>query len=213
VTQDPQSPNSVTLATYEAAAARYAEHVPAVPSAPMSRFIEDVVELLPAAAAVLEVGSATGRDADLLEAKGLRVTRTDATEAFVTRLQARGLPARRLNVLTDDLGGPWDLLYASAVFLHFSAAELTGVLAKAAGAVVPGGVLAFTVKQGDGEGWTTAKLDRPRHFTYWRAPALRSLFESSAWEVHSLALVPGTPEDWLYVICRLPTGRAAGAPQ
>jgi hypothetical protein len=39
--------------------------------------------------------------------------------------------------------------------------------------VVNDGVLAFTVKEGDGAAWSDAKLGLPRHFTYWRAQAVR----------------------------------------
>jgi len=38
---------------------------------------------------------------------------------------------------------------------------------------VDGGVVAFTVKEGDGAEWSTAKLGLPRHFAYWREPAVR----------------------------------------
>jgi hypothetical protein len=31
----------------------------------------------------------------------------------------------------------------------------------------------MTLKEGDGEEWRTVKLGLPRHFTYWREPALR----------------------------------------
>jgi len=198
------SRNPRTLAAYEAAADLYAEQTLATPSAPLLAFIDSLVEMVPAAATVLEIGSATGRDAALFEARGMRVCRTDATQAFVSRMRAHDQAARLLNILTDDLGGPWDLIYASAVFLHFSVAELTQVLAKAAGAVLPGGLLAFTVKQGSGAAWSTAKLGRPRHFTYWREPALRALIDASAWQAVSIEQVAGANEDWLYSICRRP---------
>ncbi len=74
---------------------------------------------------MLEIGSATGRDAAVLEARGLKVRRTDATPAFVDRLRADGVAADVLNVITDELGGPWDAIYAGAVFLHLNVLELT----------------------------------------------------------------------------------------
>ncbi len=107
-----------------------------------------------------------------------------------------------LNVITDQLGGPWDAIYANAVFLHLNVRELMQVLVKTAAAVVPAGMLAFTLKVGDGDGWTTTKLNRPRHFTYWREPALRTVLSTSPWNVESIDHVVGLNDDWLYCICR-----------
>lgn len=64
------------------------------------------------------------------------------------------------------------------MFLHLDARELMQVLVKTAAAVVPAGMLAFTLKVGDGEGWTTTKLNRPRHFTYRREPAPRAVLST-----------------------------------
>lgn len=76
-------------------------------------------------------------------------------------LRDRGMPAQVLKVITDELGGPWDGIYANAVFLHLDVGELTAVLGKTAAAVRPGGVLGSTLKEGDGAGWTTEKLGDP----------------------------------------------------
>lgn len=71
-----------------------------------------------------------------------------------------------------------------------------------AGGVCDRGVLAFTVKEGDGEGWSEAKLDLPRFFTYWREPAARTALECAGWAVLSIDHVAGRHEPWLYVLAR-----------
>jgi SAM-dependent methyltransferase len=197
------STNARTLAAYEAAAEDYERAEPARNPPALTAFLEAFSQLLPAGTAVLEFGSATGRDAAFLEERGLCVHRTDATWAFVQRLRSKGLAAEPLNVLSDELGGPWRAMYAGAVFLHLSEAELGQVLAKTASAALPGGLLAFTLKEGDGSRWTTAKLDRPRHFTYWREPGLRSLIEASPWEVIAVEHAAGHTEPWLHCLCVL----------
>jgi SAM-dependent methyltransferase len=202
--------NARTLASYEAAADRYAERQPAATPTELLAFLDAIAGSLPPSGRVLEIGSATGHDAALLEARGLRVHRTDATRAFVEQLRSRGLQAEILNVITDELGGPWDGVYANAVLLHLDASELAGVLAKTAGAVVPGGVLGFTVKEGDGAGWSTAKLDHPRHFTYWRPAPLRVMLDSSPWDLIGLERVAGAGDDWLYCLCRRPRTSGPG---
>ena len=201
---DPRETNARTLAAYEAAAERYARAQFPTPPEGVIGFIDSVAARLPAGAAVLEIGSATGQDAELLEQRGLRVRRSDATLAFVRSLRARGLQAEHLNVLTGELGGPWEAVYANAVFLHLSGQELARVLARTAAAVIPGGLLAFTLKEGDGTAWSSHKLGLPRHFTYWREEPLRALIAASPWKLEHLGRETGRKDDWLQCICRAP---------
>jgi len=96
---------------------------------------------------------------------------------------------------------------ANAVFLHLTPEELAGVLARTATAVAPGGLLAFTVKEGDGAAWSSHKLGRPRHFTYWREDPLRALIADSPWELESLERETGRKDEWLQCLCRAEAAR------
>ena len=199
---DDQQTNAATIKSYEAAADLYlALNVPAPDW--LVQFMDDFVARLPLAASILELGSGPGRDADLLEAKGLTVARSDATVAFLDMMRARGVSARRLNLLTDGLGGPWPGIYANAVFLHLRDTELPLVLRKIATATAEDGLLAFTVKEGDGSAWTTDKIRQPRFFQYWREPTLRSLLLETGWDVVRVDHAVGRSDDWLLLICRL----------
>ncbi len=102
----------------------------------------------------------------------------------------------------DDFGGPYDAVLADAVLLHVTREQFVDVLQRARQAVASGGVLAITLKEGDGEAWTDAKLGRPRHFTYWREPAVRAALTDTGWHVLSLEHVAGRVEPWLFVIAR-----------
>lgn len=143
---------------------------------------------------VLELGSGPGWDALHLEARGLRVTRSDATPAFLTLLRAAGHEARVLDVRIDDLGGPYDGILADAILLHLDRPQLDDVVVRARDAVLDNGILGFTVKEGDGDGWTTAKLGRPRHFTYWRELGLRDALTRAGWTVDRLDHIAGRHE-------------------
>jgi predicted TPR repeat methyltransferase len=79
-------------------------------------------------------------------------------------------------------------------------------LVKAQAAVPDGGLLAFTLKEGDGEGWSTAKLELRRYFVYWREAPLREALDAAGWEMLSLDHVMGRAEPWLFVICRRSVG-------
>ncbi len=193
---------SRTLSTYERGVDVYLRESSPTPSAPYADFRRAVIDLLPPGARMLELGSGPGHDALFFEERGVQVHRTDGARAFVERLRAQGHSAFLLEVTADDFGGPFDIVFANAVLLHLTAAQLGDVLRKAGAAVGWEGLLALTVKEGDGEAWTTAKMGEPRFFTYWRASTLRAHLAATGWMPLSLDRVEGRLEPWLYVICR-----------
>ncbi|GAA4723313.1 hypothetical protein GCM10023350_01920 [Nocardioides endophyticus] len=139
---------------------------------------------------VLEIGSGPGRDAASLESAGLSVRRTDVTPAFVDLLREAGHAADVLDPLTDDLddpqrpGTPYDGVWASACLLHVERGDVPTVLSRLADATRAGGNLALSLKEGDGEAWSThGSVGAPRRFVYWREPALREVLESAGWRV------------------------------
>jgi len=190
----------VTLRSYEAGADAYLQQSPP-PGTRVRAYLDQLADLV-VAGTVLELGSGPGWDAAYLESRGSRVVRTDAVNAFVDLLLAAGHPARLLDVRVDDFGGPYDAVMANAVLLHLSREQFVDVLGRARCAVAHHGVLAFTVKEGDGERWSRAKLGLPRHFTHWREPELRSALEANGWQVLSLEHVTGRVEPWLFVVAR-----------
>ena len=116
-----------------------------------------------------------------------------------------GLTPLRIDALGDDLGGPWDAVFACAVLLHLTRDELARVLDRIRDAVRPGGRLAFSVKEGDGSSWSDHRLGAPRFFTYWRPGPLVALLSQHGWTVDLLQRRAGTRDDWLLLIAR--TGR------
>lgn len=114
----------------------------------------------------LELGSGTGRDADYLESHGgISVRRTDAVSGFVQALRKKGYAADTLNALTDDLGGPYCMVFANGVFPHFSDAQAKHVITKAFDSLASDGLLVASFKITDAilhwhlgtiEGWDIA---------------------------------------------------------
>ena len=198
-----EDPAVVTLRSYQAAAQRYIDRSPPAPApdSPLTRLLDGLAELA-GGSHVLELGCGGGRDALALEQRGLTVTRTDATPAFVEHMRAAGHEARLLDVRSDELGGPYDAVLANAVLLHLGRAELERALQRIRSAVGDTGLLAVTLKEGDGARWSTAKIGLPRHFTYWREPALRELLTRTGWAVVSLEHGRFADEPWLCVLAR-----------
>ncbi len=173
-----------TVRSYDRDAAAYARASPTMPDS-VRADIEDFVERVGVGARVLEIGSGGGRDALLMETLGLRVRRTDITPGFVALLREQGFDADLLDPLVDDLPvpeGPYDAVWANASLLHVRRADLPTVLAGLARVTRVGGLLRISLKEGDGDGWSThGSIAGPRHFTYWRADPLRDVVAAAGW--------------------------------
>lgn len=188
------SDNEVTLATYEQAADAFRESIPTEPNTLLIDLLAEAVE---PGARVLELGSGTGRDALELERRGFVVRRTDATQAFLEMMRADGYDAEPLNAITDDFGGPYDAVFADAVFLHFDRAQLADVLRKSARAAP---VLAFATREGKGEEWSNRNLDLPRHFVMWQEEPLRELLTATGWKVEHFNRGESRIGFWFHVL-------------
>jgi SAM-dependent methyltransferase len=199
-------PDDATIAAYQSRVQEYLLGTP-WPFPELIAFLDRFASLA-GQGPVLEIGSGPGRDAGYLESRGVRVIRTDATPAFVSLLRDAGHDARLLDARTDPLGGPYQGIMANAVLLHLSRDQFEDVLRRARAAVVPTGVLAFTLKEGDGEAWSEHKLGVPRHFTYWREPTVRAALDRAGWPDASIDHV-ASGGGWLHVLAR--SGSAASA--
>jgi SAM-dependent methyltransferase len=196
-----------TVEAYDAHAAAYHAGVLALPDTTDDQLTAFAGAVVPGGR-VLEIGSGPGRDAASLEAAGLSVRRTDITPSFVALLREAGHPADVVDPLTDDLddperpGTPYDGVWASACLLHVARPDLPTVLSRLAAVTRDGGVLALSVKEGDGEVWSThGHVAAPRHFVYWRATPLRAVLEASGWRLEELRTTRSerTGEPWLEV--------------
>ena len=173
-------PAAATVAAYDVSAAEYAagtadlsEHGAAAVTAFARR--------LPPGARVLEIGSGGGRDA--LAPRGRRAVRPpDRHHPGVRRAAAVRRPRRRPRSTRCTTTWPTPSARASRTtacgptrrLLHVGRADLPVVLARLAEVTRPGGVLRLTVKEGDGETWSThGNVSAPRRFTFWREGPLR----------------------------------------
>lgn len=201
--------NIQTLQSYEAHVGDYISGTSDVVSGPSKDWIDAALNGLPKDSAILELGSAFGRDAAYIERQGYCVECSDAAQGFLDHLKRNGFRARRLDVLIDPLPAAWDLIIANAVFLHFTPTEFAAALAKTSNALAPQGRFAFSLKQGDGEEWSSAKLNAPRYFCYWQTEALPPLLEQAGfthWDIKSV-MTERTHAAWIYVIATKPLPR------
>jgi SAM-dependent methyltransferase len=171
--------NTITLSSYERCADAYIEKtVPEIPPN-LKIWIDTVLSGVPHSAKILEIGSGSGRDAAYMESLDYKVNRTDATVAFIKHLKNNGHHAELLNILTDELpDNSYDLIYANAVLLHFTHEELETIIQKIHMALKKNGKLAFTLKEGQGQEWSTKTLKDPRYFMFWTKQNIEQLIKN-----------------------------------
>ncbi|WP_436496638.1 class I SAM-dependent DNA methyltransferase [Actinokineospora sp. HUAS TT18] len=165
---------SNTVQSYEAYAATYNTLVAAEPTARHAGLLR---RLAPAGATVLEIGSGPGRDADYLESLGVTVRRTDATQAFLDIQAERGKHGELLDVITDELGGPYDAVLAECVLIHVGRADIDAVLGKIAAALRPGGRFLVSLREGEGE------ADGDYLMAYWHRADFAAQLTAAGFEI------------------------------
>ena len=185
-----------TINAYEDYAERYDALVRHVPNQREQKWLKRLVEITGPGGRILEVGSGPGYDADFVEGLGVQVRRTDATKRFLELQAARGKHGEFLDLITDDLGGPYDAVLALCVLIHVPREQTDQVLAKIAGSLRPGGAFLVSMRIGDGE--TSGEY----HTVYWRRDDFAARLETPGWSLSgmnstSAAIVKSGPPSWL----------------
>ena len=199
------SPNARTVESYEQIADDYARETAG--SGVLSGGLTRLAETVPAGHA-LEIGSGPGWDADALEEAGMTVRRTDIAQAFIELQRSRGKQIDRLDVINDDLDGPYDAVVTLHVLQHVEPNDLPAVLAKVAGALRPDGRFLVSIPLGEGAGWEIGESGSP----YYRAlrtetefiAALAQAGFQSEWSERS---VHDEERGWLCVLATSPAMR------
>lgn len=140
-----------TIASYEGFAREYNAIVAAGRPPEIQEALRRMMQRVPPGGTVLEIGSGSGQDADFVEALGGTVRRTDAAQAFLDLQAEKGKKGELLNVVTDELAGPFDAILAMAVLIHVDRAQVAPVLRKVFEALRPGGVFLVAMRIGEGE--------------------------------------------------------------
>ena len=184
--------NRRTVQSYEGYARRYAAAVDKRPSGVDEEGLRRLAESVPRGGTILEVGSGPGWDADFVESFGVRVRRTDVTEAFREFQAERGKQVDALDILTDDFGGPYDAVMAPCVLLNIDRSHTDGVLAKIAASLKPNGTFLVSVREGEGDIWERSERSGEYYVVLWSEPdftaRLRAAMLEVAWSgrrVHS----------------------------
>lgn len=176
---------------------------PTVVEGDVKQWLGKAIEGLKKTSIILELGSGPGRDALYLESFGYSVQRSDASDGFVNRLREGGYKTKKINAITDALGGPYDLIFANCVFLHFTKNEFEKVLNKITKSLSPRGILAFSVKRGEGSEMISNKVNAPRFFQYWSMEELRKVLNKHGYNVNKIWNGKINELDKIYIIASM----------
>ena len=167
--------DDATLQFYRRNAEAYAEREITSRHARMAKFLA----LLPAGAAILELGCGAGADSAEMIARGYDVTPTDGSPELA-EIASRKLGRPVDTLLFHDLKAvaAYDGVWANACLLHVPREQLAGVLALIHRALKPGGAFYASYKAGEDDGRDA--LDR--YYNYPTEDWLRATYgEAGAW--------------------------------
>jgi len=201
MSSDPADENRRTVEAYDAYADRYAEATKDSHFYSRDEALDLFVERVRPGGNVLEVASGPGWDADVMESHGLIVRRTDASEGFIAVQAKRGKRVERLDLIEDDLGGPYDGLVALYVMQHIARPLVDGVIARMADALVPQGLLLFSYQLGDGER-VEAEQTGDYHIVMWSRGDMDAVLARHGFEIVWDRTEDGREACWVTLVAR-----------
>ena len=115
-----ENKNEKTIDSYNQVAREYNRRVSEKNNKTAKPWLDRIVDGLDKEAKILEIASGPGRDALYLQKLGYEVDCTDAASGFVEIMKEKGLKARQLDVLNDQLPDGCQLILASNVLHYFN---------------------------------------------------------------------------------------------
>jgi hypothetical protein len=170
-------PNGYTVESYERCAADYARATKPGTSGVERQALGNFLRVASNQGWILEIGSGPGWDADWLDHAGLNVRRTDAAAAFVAFQKTRGAKAEILDVVKDELGGPYAGVVALHVFQHIYRSELPNVLTKVSLAIADRGAFLFSLREGSGDLVERSESSGNYYIAMWQRADLVAILE------------------------------------
>ena len=198
-----QNPNDLTIKTYNENFDTYETKTPSMASGELKEWIDAFLGYLPQKASIIELGSATGRDARYIAREGYNVTCTDIIPRALEKLSQEGFDTS-LYDFRDEPREEWlhrfDGYFANAVLLHAPQDVFEKALANIPKFIKPGGIAAFSLKTGTGEEITGRKMEAPRYFNYHSEEEVRALLAKLPFEI--LEISYGDAKKWLHIILK-----------
>jgi 2-polyprenyl-3-methyl-5-hydroxy-6-metoxy-1,4-benzoquinol methylase len=173
----------ITLNTYENKTHNYIERTPNKVEGWFKEYLDKILTFVSKDSEILEVGSATGRDADYMETEGYRVIRTDVVQGFIDYQSELNKEIFKFNVINDNLNRKFDLIIATAVFLHLDEKQFRKSLLNVKKHLNYNGLFAITLKKGSGEVFNSERMDSDRFFKYWEQEEFENILKEYQFDI------------------------------
>lgn len=197
------SNSDLTIQTYRENFDKYVARTGTEPRGEFKELLDLFASNLPEMGSIFEIGSASGRDARYLAARGFNVTCTDVIPEALRRLSAQGFQTAEYDFRNSpklEWIGNFDGVFANASLLHAPQPVFEHAVGNIARMLRPCGVFAFSLKVGEGEEITSEKMDAPRYFNYHSEPEIRNILIGRTFEI--LSLLHAEEGKWLHVVAR-----------
>lgn len=198
---DPSDEKRRTVEAYDVYAERYAEVTRESHFESRDEALAVFMARVKPEGRVLEIASGPGWDADVMEAHGLTVRRTDISEGFIAVQAKRGKRVEQLDLIEDDLGGPYDGVVALYMIHHISRPLVDGVIARLAAALVPEGLLLFSFQLGEGER-VNAEPTGGYHIVMWPREEMEAMLVRHGLEIVWDRTEDGREARWVTLVAR-----------
>lgn len=201
--ENKENPLDKTVETYKQNFNKYVERTRVEPSNEFKEQIDLFLSNIPKGGIILEIGSASGRDARYFSDKGYKVFCTDIVPEALEKLSNEGFETSEFD-FRDNPKQEWnkkfDGFFANAVLLHASADIFEKALENISVVLKDNGVAAFSLKVGNGEEITLEKMDAPRYFHYHTEQEIRDILSKMPFEIINISCVDNNK--WLWVLIR-----------
>ena len=199
-----ENPCDITIETYRQTFDKYVERTIDESLGEFSEWLDSFAAHIPEGGAILEIGSASGRDARYFASKGLKVICTDVIPEALQKLSDEGFETSEFD-FRDTPKPEWaykfDGFFANAVLLHAPPNVFENALRNIALVLKEGGIAAFSLKAGEGEEMSQEKLDAPRYFRYHTEPEIRGILSKLPFDIISVS--HAEQGEWLHVVMKL----------
>ena len=199
-----ENPSNKTIETYCQNFDKYTERTPAEVGGEFQKWMDEFSSYIPQGGAILEIGSAVGRDARYFADKGYKIICTDVIPEALQKLSEEGFETTEFD-FRDEPKKEWeekfDGFFANAVLLHAPPDIFENALRNIATVLKENGVAAFSLKIGEGEEISLEKMEAPRYFRYHTEKEIREILSKLPFEIISIS--QADDGKWLHVIMRV----------
>ena len=138
----------------------------------MTEALDRFLELVPEGGAILDLGCGSGRDSLEMLERGYDVTPLDGSEEMCALAEIHtGLEVLNMRFEDLDFNEVFDGIWACASLVHVESSKMPAILRKIRRALEMNGILYFSVKKGDFEGYRNE-----RYFTDYQRSDIKELF-------------------------------------